>query len=267
MDAGVVPPPRSLIGRITAIFSTFLAGHSHSVTEMSRLTGLPVSTMHRIAADLALCQLLERTEDGRFQVGLVMRQLGSDSWSRPRLTERGPRVLKDLSDATCRRARLGVLDEGRVSYIEKRVGSELVTSFGAPATLPAHASALGKALLAFTTREAVTAVGQRMTAFTANTLYTAEALMRNLEVTRLTGVAVAHGELVVGDSAVAVPVFGAGGVVAAALELKLDNPRTDLEMCRAALLVAARGLSRELVVDGEQLAHRGLRLLPASSDS
>ena len=46
-------PPRSVASRITAILSTFLTGESHSITEIAHMTGLPVSTTHRISADLA----------------------------------------------------------------------------------------------------------------------------------------------------------------------------------------------------------------------
>jgi len=59
------PPSRSAVSRITAILSTFLTGDSHSITEIARLTGLPVSTTHRIAVDLASWQLLHRSSDGR----------------------------------------------------------------------------------------------------------------------------------------------------------------------------------------------------------
>ena len=53
-------PPRSVASRITAILSTFLTGESHSITEIAHMTGLPISTTHRIAADLAAWQLLQR---------------------------------------------------------------------------------------------------------------------------------------------------------------------------------------------------------------
>ena len=54
-------------------------------------------------------------------------------------------MVTDLCEATRRRTRLGVLENGRVSYIEKRVGADPVTPFGLSATLPAHATAVGKA--------------------------------------------------------------------------------------------------------------------------
>ena len=259
------PPPRSALSRITAILSTFLTAPSRSVTEMARLTGLPVSTTHRIAVDLASWQLLHRTSDGRYRVGIILQQLGGDARSTPVLTVRGPRVVTDLCEATRRRARLGVLAGGRVTYIEKRVGADPVTPFGHPATLPAHATALGKALLAFAPGKAVTGVVTHLTAYTPHTLHTAERLRRALGIVRITGNAVAHQELVLGESAVAVPVFGCGGEAMAALEVELHDVRADLELCKAALTVAARGLSRELAVDHDRVDRHRLRLLPASA--
>jgi DNA-binding IclR family transcriptional regulator len=258
------PPSRSAVSRITAILSTFLTGDSHSVTEIARLTGLPVSTTHRLVSELTSWQLLHRTADGQHRVGVILRQLGGETWPVPVLTERGPYVVTDLCEATRRRARLGVLDNGRVAYIEKRVGADPVTPFGLSATLPANATALGKALLAFAPREVVAAVAKHMTAYTTHTLHTADRLHRALSVVRLNRVAVAHGELFSGESALAVPVFGGGGVVIAALEVELHDPRVDLETCRAALIVAARGLSRELAVGSDRGNQPRLRLVCTS---
>ncbi len=47
-------------------------------------------------------------------------------------------------------------------------------------------------------------------------------------------------------SAVAVPVFGAGGIVVAALELTVRDLRADQRLAQSVLTVAGRGLSREL---------------------
>ena len=257
-------PPRSLISRITAILSTFLSGRSHSVTEMARLTGLPLSTTHRLVADLAAWQLLQRTSDGQYRIGITLQQLGGNGWSIPVLHERAPHVVTDLCDVTRRRARLGVLQQGRVAYIEKRVGVEPITPFCVNATLPAHATAVGKALLAFAPRATVAAVAQDLTSYTANTLDTPDRLHRALGIIRLTRTAVATGELVAGDSAVAAPVFGCGGEIIAALEVELQDVRADLQLSRAALVVAARGLSRELAVDQDRFERPPLTLLPAA---
>jgi DNA-binding IclR family transcriptional regulator len=67
-----------------------------------------------------------------------------------------------------------------------------------------------------------------------------------MAVTRLTRVAVCRCELELDVSAVAVPVFGAGGIVVAALELTVRDLRADQRLAQSVLTVAARGLSREL---------------------
>lgn len=240
------PPPRSVVARVSAILSTFQAGSAHSVTEISRLTGLPVSTTHRLAVELASWQILQRTSDGSFRIGSALRGLDGGTCSVPTLQDRAPQVLTDLCDATHQRARLGVLAGGRVAYAEKQVGPEPVTPFCDSATLPAHATAVGKALLAFAPAATVARLASDLTVFTARTLDSPERLRRALRAIRLTKLAVSRGELVAGDFAAAVPVFGPGGAVVAALELRLTDSLADFQVCRAALTVAAAALSRDL---------------------
>ena len=68
-----------------------------------------------------------------------------------------------------------------------------------------------------------------------------------LGVTRLTRVAVAKWQLEAGICGVAVPVFGPGGEVVAAIELTVRDLGTDLQPILGPLSIAARSLSRELV--------------------
>ncbi|MDT7704956.1 MAG: hypothetical protein QOG20_563 [Pseudonocardiales bacterium] len=255
-------PPRSVVSRITAILSTFLTGDSHSITEIARMTGLPLSTTHRLTADLAAWQLLYRAPDGLYRIGSTVQQLGSDVISAPALKERAPQIVTDLCEATGMRARFGVLADGRVAYIEKRLDPEPVTSFSRSATLPAHASAAGKAILAFAPSSTVAWVAQHLTVFTSRTLDTPDRLHRALGIVRLTHTAVAHGELTPGQRAAAAPVFGCGGAAVAALELELPDLPTDLVVAKAALAVAARGLSRELTADRAPSDRLRLRLVP-----
>jgi hypothetical protein len=106
---------------------------------------------------------------------------------------------------------------------------------------------MGKALLAFSPPTVVEALLERgLERFTPYTLTTADRLRRALAVIRLTRVALCRWELELGAAAVAVPVFGGGGAVVAALELKVRDLRSDLHTLQPALIVAARCLSREL---------------------
>lgn len=246
MDSG-----RSVTSKVIAILMTFTDGTVHSLTEIARLAGLPISTTHRLAVELTARGMLERTEDGNYCVGLPLRMIGACSTHAPSITERAPRVMEDLSTATRTEVRLGVFDKLDVVYIEKAPGHRPVTTFSAAPTVPAHATALGKALLAFSSPRIVDrVVAQGLKGYTPYTLTTPDRFRRALAVTRLARVAVSRWELDLGVSAVAAPVFGIGGHVVAALELRVRDLRSDLQIIQPALMVAARSLSRELATGG-----------------
>ena len=44
---------RSVTSKITSILLTFTRGNEHSLTEIARLAGLPISTAHRLIAELS----------------------------------------------------------------------------------------------------------------------------------------------------------------------------------------------------------------------
>jgi hypothetical protein len=151
-------------------------------------------------------------------VGLPLRLIGSAGGTAASLEQRACLALQDLSQALDADVRLGVLGERDVTYIEKPRGRHPVTTFNRGAAVPAHATAMGKALLAFASPSTVDEViGQGLEQYTPFTLATPSRLRRSLAMTRMTGVAVARREFDLGTSAIAAPVFGGGGAVVAAL--------------------------------------------------
>jgi DNA-binding IclR family transcriptional regulator len=238
---------RSVTNKITSILMTFTEGSAHSLTEISQLAGLPISTAHRLTSELASWRLLERTPDGRYRAGLPLRMIGSGDACRPELRERGPCVLEDLSRVTRCRARLGVLQEFEVAYIEKQPGPRPVTSFMPAATLPLHATALGRALLAFAPASIVEMTILRgLRAYTPHTVTAPDRFRRALAVVRMTRVSVTRFELEATTCGIAVPVFGAGGDLVAAIELTVPDLGREVQPLIASLSIAARSLSREL---------------------
>jgi DNA-binding IclR family transcriptional regulator len=244
-DAG-----RSVTSKVIAILLTFTTGKLYSLSEVARLTGLPISTTHRLATELAAWGMLERTDDGLYRAGQQLKILGSRATLAPiGIQEKARRVMEDLATATGRNpVRLGVLRDLEVAYIEKLAGTRPVSMFYDAATAPAHATAMGKALLAFSPARVVDMVIARgLERYTPLTLTSPERLRRSLGVTRLTRVAVARREWDLATSTVAVPVFGAGGEVVASLELQSSQPQ-DLGRLQPALMVAASSLSRDLAL-------------------
>ena len=217
---------RSVTSKITSILLTFTEGSEHSLTEIARLAGLPISTAHRLTSELASWRLLERTEDGHYRAGLPLRMIGTVDACPPNIAERAPCVLEDLSAATRCRVRLGVLTELDVAYIEKVPGPRPATAFSPAATLPAHPTALGRALLAFSPARTVEMTIMRgLRPYTPHTVTSPDRFRRALAVTRLTRVAVTRWELESGVCGVAMPVFGPGGEVRGRHRTRRPRPR------------------------------------------
>ncbi|NMH97717.1 IclR family transcriptional regulator [Pseudonocardia acidicola] len=239
---------RTVVSKAAAILMTFLDdGCVHSLTEIAAATGLPLSTAHRLARELVAWRILDRTEDGDYRVGLPLRLIGSAGACGSSIEERAPLILQDMSYATGAEVRLGILRDRAVAYIEKLPGRRPVSAFSTGAVLPAHATAMGKALLAFSPPEFVEiVVSGGLTAYTRYTITAPDRFRRALAMTRLSRLAVSRWELRMDHSALAVPVFGPGGQVAAALEVRVEDPAAELPTIRPALMIAGRSLTREL---------------------
>jgi len=281
MTEELAPSSRTVISKAAVILMTFLDGYVHSVTEIARATGLPLSTAHRLARELAAWRILDRTEDGHYCVGPPLRLIGSVGGPGRSIEELGPLVLQDLSEATGAEVRLGVLRDRKVAYLEKLPGRRPVSTFSNETPLPAHATAMGKALLAFSPPEFVEMlIAGGLRPYTPFTLTAPDRLRRALATTRLSRLAVSRWELEPDRCAIAVPIFGPGGYVAAAIELRIDDLGRELSAVKPSLMVAGRSLTRELTSrttmrsperDTRQLARSAAtnvrKLLPTGSAS
>jgi DNA-binding IclR family transcriptional regulator len=257
MTEHVTAAGRTVISKAAVILMTYLDGDVHTLTEIAAATGLPLSTAHRLVRELAAWRILERTDEGDYCVGLPLRLIGSAGGFTPSLEERAALVLQDLSQTLGAEVRLGVLRGDEVAYIEKLQGRRPVTTFAQGATLPAHATALGKALLAFSEPALVEVFLSRgLRSYTPFTLTTPDRFRRALAMTRLSRLAVSRWEMDQDRTALAVPVFGPGGKVVAAIELRVDDPAAELPVVRPALTIAGRSLTRELS-SGQGMPSRG----------
>src|SRR5690348_5650796 len=110
---------RSVANKISAILLTFTNGETHSLNEIARLTGVPLSTAWRLASELLECGILERTDRGDYRAGVQLKVVGGNAAPAPDLQERARRVMEDLVGATHTMARFGVLDGTTVSTVER----------------------------------------------------------------------------------------------------------------------------------------------------
>ena len=151
-DAG-----RSVTSKVTAILKAFADDGVHTLTEIAASADLPTSTAHRLASELVAWRLLERTEERHYRIGLPLRMIASEYsesevCSTTQTVMRALPVLHELSRATRREVRLGILRGSEILTLQPRTNrfSERVHAEGLlHAVVPAHAAASGKALLAF----------------------------------------------------------------------------------------------------------------------
>lgn len=114
--------------------------------------------------------------------------------------------------------------------------------------IPAHASALGKAMLAFLPDDADRILeGPGLRSMTGETVTDPAELRAQLDEIRQTGVATETDEAVIGEGALASPVFDSWGTAVGAIGVVVPSGAEDEHPdALAAVRETARALSREL---------------------
>ena len=258
MAGNSTDPGRSVTSKVTAILMVFADGGVHTLTEIACCANLPTSTAHRLVSELVAWRLLERTEERSYRIGLPLRMIASEYsesevWTYTQTVMRALPVLHELSKATRNEVRLGVLRGSDVLTLQphtnrfsQRVNAEGLTH----AVKPAHATAAGKALLAFSSPRVVNLViDAGLPAFTPHTITSPEVLRQKLSVIRLTQIATSRNEFESGKAAIAMPIFYGRGRIAGAIELTASDVSGELKPAASALSVACRSLSRQLATE------------------
>ncbi|WP_436740093.1 IclR family transcriptional regulator [Streptomyces sp. BBFR102] len=239
--------PPSMVERVTLIMDVFTGRTTRlSLEDVVRRTCLPRSTAHRILEQLVRLRWLEHTP---FGYGLGRRALGfgGDDGTHAEIRAAAAGRIHDLQMRTGLVVHLAVLDEGQVHYLDK-AGGRLAASIPSwvGGRVPAHATALGKAMLAWLAPEEVDSrLGERIGRATHRTIADLPTLHQELNrVRQRRGLAFEYGEYVPGIACVASAVRGPEGPVAA-LSLA-GEARTPLEKVAPLVADAARRISLEL---------------------
>ena len=265
MAGNSTDPGRSVTSKVTAILMAFADGGVHTLTEIAAIANLPTSTAHRLASELVAWRLLERTEERSYRIGLPLRMIASEYsesevCSTTQTVMRALPVLHELSRATRREVRLGVLRGSDVMTLQPRpnqVNEGVHAESLLHGIMPAHAAASGKALLAFSPPSVVNhVIAAGLPAFTRHTITSPDVLRQKLSIIRLTQIATSRNEFECGRAAIAMPIFYGGGRVAAAIELTGRDLGSELKPAASALSVACRSLSRQLATEFRMMGSR-----------
>lgn len=251
--AGRVGAPRaSVTSRVLAILDAFDLEHSRmTLSEISRRTGLPLSTTHRLVAELTGWRGLER-DDGRYRIGLRLWEAGLLCGLHTRLREVAMPFLQDLYELTRENVHLAVRDGDHALYVEKLVGHRSVSIISRTGgRLPLHTTGVGKALLAYEQPEDLDRYLSRPLARpTRFSLSEPGRLRRNLQRTRSRGYAVTQEEMTLGSCSVAAPVLDQSRPIAA-VGVVVRTVRVDPDRLAPPVLAAATGIARRLTESGD----------------
>lgn len=204
---------------------------------MADTTQLPQATVHRLLTTLVkLGYVSQDRETRRYALGLRTLSLHGSVLRNMHLGIQAMPVMKALMARVEETVHLAVLSEGEVLYVDRVEGlhtpPSMYTYIGK--RVPAHCTALGKALLAHLSCEIVTDVLARrgMRQMTAKTLVTPQALEHELERTRRRGFAVDDEEIEDGVRCIAAPIRDYTDAVCAALSI--SGPKTRVRSDREA---------------------------------
>jgi DNA-binding IclR family transcriptional regulator len=249
-----VPKSIQSIERAAAILR-LLSGRSHrlGVVDLAGELGLPKGTVHGILRTLQSVGFVEQDpETGKYQLGAALLHMGSSYLDGNELRTRALNWSDSLAARTNESVRIGTLHEGQVLVVHHvfRPDDSLQT-LDVGALLPAHATALGKVLLADHPYAASELAKAGLPAFTPATVTDPARLERELARVRERGWGAEIGELVGGQVSCAAPIHDRRGATVGAMGisgpperlLAARQPRADLV---AYVRDAARAVSREL---------------------
>src|SRR5215467_9279143 len=168
------------------VLCCFSPDHSEwGVTEIADYLGLCKSAAHRILATCEVYRFVIRTSSRRYRLGTRALELGNTYRFDRRMLWKAEPVLRHLADQTASVAHMGELDGPDVVELLRSAapGSRVFTS--SPRLRgPAHATAMGKILLAWGGEEVFehfVGCRQMFARFTPHTIVTPERLKQELD--------------------------------------------------------------------------------------
>jgi DNA-binding IclR family transcriptional regulator len=222
------------------------------VSEIADRLELTRPTVHGLLQTLQAHGFVEQDRNSdKYQLGAGLLQLGNSYLDLNELRSRSLVHAERLATRADAAVRVGVMHGASVVVVHHVFRPDTTLQIlEVGAELPLHASALGKAMLAFSPEDAVEdLLSEPLPKLTSRTLSPA-ALRDELTEIRERGCAREREEAILGESSLAAPIFDHSGRAVGALGIVGD---TDRIMARAAakqlsgaVAEAARGISREL---------------------
>jgi len=200
-----------------------------TLSELARRAGAHKSSAFRLLSTLEAHGFVEKSPAGRgYRLGWKPLELAGRLLGRYELRELAAPFMEELARKSGEIVHLSILDGSQIVYLDKRGRSQpLTVSTTIGGRSPAHASAMGKVLLAgLPAAELQRVLGaRRLERFTPTTITDRSRLGRELEAIRRLGFALDSEEAFPGIRCVAAPLRDREGVVRAAISVTAPTQR------------------------------------------
>ncbi len=223
-----------------------------TATQVVKLSGLPISTVHRFLVNLESTGFLNCDGDGSYHLGTACFSLGQSALRRLDIRRLSLPYLQELNRTTRETVHLTVRHELLVVYVEKLDSPEPLRIFSRiGAAVPLHCTAVGKVMLAYMPpEEQAAALAQlEIKRRTQNTIGNVQDLQAHVQRVRRSGYACDLEENELHIRCLAAPIWDHAGNVNASLSITGPVVRMSMTRLRQlAPLVQRAGLkiSREL---------------------
>ena len=233
-----------VLERATALLDALAAQPDPvALKDLSKVTGLHPSTAHRILNDLVLGRYVDRVDNGLYQLGMRLLELGSLVKGRLNVREAAIDAMQALHAVTGQTVILSVQQSDEIVYLDRawseRSGMQVVRAIGGRA--PMHLTSTGKLFLSAADTRQVRAYAARthLAGSTVNSITSLEALERELSLVRQHGYARDNEELELGVRCIAAGIYDDTGKLVAGLSISAPSGR--LEDAWIPQLVATAG--------------------------
>ena len=223
-----------------------------STTELSRRTDLPKSTVFRILDTLCKSHYVEKNEQtSLYALGYKTVEIASIYLNKIELKTEAVPIMRDLASTFSAIAYLGVLEKKEVMYLEKiEPTNNIRLYYQIGKREPLYCTALGKVLMSQIPPQEFERLGKQLdfVKHTSKTISTFDELKREVELARVNGYAIDHGEHVENSYCVAVPIYDYTGKVIAAMSISKNElfKIYKLETILSKMLEASELLSRRM---------------------
>lgn len=235
-----------------AVLDRFAQKDMWSLSDLTHEVGQSKTRVFRILSTFEECGYVVRDGAGGYKPGPRLAALGAGSLRFEQLRWRAVPPLQALAETTGETAHVGILHGAQVVTVQLAEGRHEVRMHSRVGKRsPAHASSLGKVLLAYFPEPEIDAFlrSAELKPMTPNTIVDPAVLRRHLREIRAAGYAVDNEELELGLRCVAAPITDHTGLVVASVSISAPTTRMSLEQATAAAQTvkdAGRAISRML---------------------